>query len=247
MCVRVICTRMRIVSGLPLRAVARSCWRRAPFGDRTQSMQTMVRIVLLFPSVLSISFFKGIENNLFFFFAILALLEFLTFSRWFSSLKKGSKITLVKVLPITRWSHLDACPDYSHIHSPQTHTPSTSSPSDIIINHIRATTTRSAPYPHQAPHPQPHHIHNTSTSTPTPTTTNPTFKSEATVLIDLMAVAERNFVVDCRPAISYGSLVVALDVVRFFANDWAALLETEGRLQVGTLPDVRPRCFFHSA
>ena len=31
------------------------------------------------------------------------------------------------------------------------------------------------------------------------------------------------------------SLVVALDVVRLFANDWAALLETKGRLQVGRL------------
>ena len=31
--------------------------------------------------------------------------------------------------------------------------------------------------------------------------------------------------------VSCGSLVVALDVVRFFANDWAALLETKGRLQ----------------
>ena len=35
--------------------------------------------------------------------------------------------------------------------------------------------------------------------------------------------------------VSYGSLVVALDVVRLFANDWAALLETKGRLQVGRL------------
>ena len=31
------------------------------------------------------------------------------------------------------------------------------------------------------------------------------------------------------------SLVVALDVVHLFANDWAALLETKGRLQVGRL------------
>ena len=35
--------------------------------------------------------------------------------------------------------------------------------------------------------------------------------------------------------VSYGSLVVALNVARLFANDWAALLETKGRLQVGTL------------
>ena len=90
MCVRVICTRMRIVSSRPLRAVARSCWRRAPLGDHTQSMQTMVRIVLLFPSVFSLSFFGRIEN-IWIFFAILAFLEFLTFSRWFSSLKKRFK------------------------------------------------------------------------------------------------------------------------------------------------------------
>ena len=31
--------------------------------------------------------------------------------------------------------------------------------------------------------------------------------------------------------VSCGSLVVALDVVRLFSNDWAALLETKGRLQ----------------
>ena len=90
MCVRVICTCVRIVSGRPLRAVARSCWRRAPLDDRTQSMQTMVRIVLLFPSVLSVSFF-GDSNTFGFFVAILAFLEFLTFSRRFSSLKKRFK------------------------------------------------------------------------------------------------------------------------------------------------------------
>ena len=90
MCVRVICTCVRIVSGRPLRAVARSCWRRAPLDDRSQSMQTMVRIVLLFPSVLSLSFCEN-RKHLVFFFAILAFLEFLTFSRWFSSLKKRFK------------------------------------------------------------------------------------------------------------------------------------------------------------
>ena len=89
MCVRVICTRMRIVRSLPLRAVARSCWRRAPLGDSAQSMQTMVRIVLLFPSVCSLSFFFEDRKRLFF--AILAFLEFLTFSRWVSSLKKRFK------------------------------------------------------------------------------------------------------------------------------------------------------------
>ena len=67
MCVRVICTCVRIVSGRPLRAVARSFWRRAPLDDRTQSMQTMVRIVLLFPSVLSLSFCEN-RKHLFFFF-----------------------------------------------------------------------------------------------------------------------------------------------------------------------------------
>ena len=67
MCVRVICTRIRIVSGRPLRAVARSCWRLAPLVDRTQSMQTVVRIVLLFPSVLSV-FFLRIRTRLDFFF-----------------------------------------------------------------------------------------------------------------------------------------------------------------------------------
>ena len=66
MCVRVICTRMRIVRSLPLRAVGRSCWRRAPLGGRAQSMQTMVRIVLLFPSFSSLSFFLRIENVCFF-------------------------------------------------------------------------------------------------------------------------------------------------------------------------------------
>ena len=35
--------------------------------------------------------FVRIENICFFFFAILAFLEFLTFSRWFSSLKKSFK------------------------------------------------------------------------------------------------------------------------------------------------------------
>ena len=66
MCVRVICTRMRIVRSLPLRAVARSCWRRAPLGGRAQSMQTMVRIVLLFPSFCSLSFFFENRKRLFF-------------------------------------------------------------------------------------------------------------------------------------------------------------------------------------
>ena len=84
-------TRMRIVSGRPLRAVARSFWRRAPLDDRTQSMQTMVRIVLLFPSVLCLSFCENRKHLFFFFFAILAFLEFLAFSRWFSSLKKRFK------------------------------------------------------------------------------------------------------------------------------------------------------------
>ena len=70
-CVRVICTCVRIVSGRPLRAVALSCWRRTPLGERTQSMQTMVRIVLLFPSVLSLSFCenrKHLDFILFYFF-----------------------------------------------------------------------------------------------------------------------------------------------------------------------------------
>ena len=43
------CQRSSVASGC-------SCWRRAPLGDRTQSVQTTVRIVLLFPSVLSLSF-----------------------------------------------------------------------------------------------------------------------------------------------------------------------------------------------
>ena len=67
MCVRVICTCARIVSRRPLRAVARSCWRLAPLVDRTQSMQMVVRIVLLFPSVLSVVVL-GIRTRLDFFF-----------------------------------------------------------------------------------------------------------------------------------------------------------------------------------
>ena len=64
-----------------------------------------------------------------------------------------------------------------------------------------------------------------------------------------MFVAARNFTVDGRFGsdcvsgslfssihnVSHGSLVVALNVARLFANDWAALLETKGRLQVGRL------------
>ena len=90
-CVRVICTCVRIVSGCPLPAVALSCWRRAPLGERTQSMETTVRIVFLFPNVLSLSFWENRKHLDFFVFAILAFLEFLTFSRWFSSLKKRFK------------------------------------------------------------------------------------------------------------------------------------------------------------
>ena len=56
-------------------------------------MQKMVSIVLLFPCVLSLSFFFGARENRkhMFFFAILALPELFTFSRWFSSHKKRFK------------------------------------------------------------------------------------------------------------------------------------------------------------
>ena len=64
----------------------------------------------------------------------------------------------------------------------------------------------------------------------------------------MVLVVARNFMVDGRFAsdggsrslfssihdVSHGSLVVALDVARLFANDWAALLDTKDRLQVGT-------------
>ena len=56
------CQRSSVASGC-------SCWRRAPLGDRTQSVQTTVRIVLLFPSVLSLSFQgESKTSNVFFFF-----------------------------------------------------------------------------------------------------------------------------------------------------------------------------------
>ena len=133
MCVRVICTCVRIVSGRPLRAVARSCWRQAPLGDRTQSVQTTVRIVLLFPSVLSLSFCENRKHLVFFILFFLRFWLFLSSPRFpdgFLRCRKNTKITRVKlrVLPITRWNHLDACSEYSHIQSPpDTH------PQHIII------------------------------------------------------------------------------------------------------------------
>ena len=69
--------------------VARWCWRRAPLGDRTQSVQTMVRIVLLFPSVLSL--FLGGDRKHLDLLCDFGFLEVCTFSRWFSSLKKRFK------------------------------------------------------------------------------------------------------------------------------------------------------------
>ena len=180
MCVRVICARMRIVRSLPLRAVARSCWRRALLGGRAQSKQTMLRIVLLFPRVCSLSFFfLRIENVCFF--AILAFLEFLTFSRWVSSLKKRFKNhdsqtaspanhemesfglswlladgTTKASIPLgdVRVDLLDACPEYSHVHSPEdTH----SQHIIIIVIIINIIIIIHKLHPHPEPHPHHHH------------------------------------------------------------------------------------------
>ena len=111
-----------------------------------------------------------------------------------------------------------------------------------------SSSTTSTPPPYPSHTHISNHIHTTPTST-LPPTTHPIFKSEPTVLIDLMFVAARNFTVDGRFGsdggsgslfssihnVSCGSLVVALDVARLFANHWAALLETKGRLQIGRL------------
>ena len=106
-----------------------------------------------------------------------------------------------------------------------------------IWHHIHTTTTRSAPYPQQRQiHIHTHSHHNTS-HLQTRGASSGWFGGRCRKKLHGRFASDggSGSLFSSIHDVSCGSFVVAFDVVRLFANDWVALLETKGHLQVRTL------------